>query len=153
MYAIRRELEHVSAGHTGVVSTVVFSPDGRRLASCSSDDTVRIWDGETGELRQMIYKQRVRELSFSSDGRTIITESGCINLDQSSPCTTPTPKWSGYGLDPDMCWITKFNGEKVLWLPPQYRPRTSAVRKDLIVIGGHSGRLLFIRFNSSIAPK
>ena len=36
-------------GHTGPVHGVTWSPDGARVASCSQDGTVKIWNAITGE--------------------------------------------------------------------------------------------------------
>jgi len=36
-------------GHAGPVTGVVFSPDGRRIASASWDRTAKVWDAGTGE--------------------------------------------------------------------------------------------------------
>lgn len=38
------ELDALLLGHTESVSSLAFAPDGQRLASCSSDRTIRIWD-------------------------------------------------------------------------------------------------------------
>jgi WD40 repeat protein len=36
-------------GHSGAVISLVFSRDGRTLASGGDDNTVRLWDVQTGK--------------------------------------------------------------------------------------------------------
>jgi WD40 repeat protein len=38
-------------GHTNIVVSVCFSPDGKRLASSSHDGSVKVWDADSGEWR------------------------------------------------------------------------------------------------------
>nr|SAP16351.1 High-affnity carbon uptake protein Hat/HatR [Nonomuraea gerenzanensis] len=55
---------------------VVYSPDGRFVATAGEDKTARIWDTATGtELLQITHGDQVRGVAFSPDGQRLATAS------------------------------------------------------------------------------
>jgi WD40 repeat protein len=66
-------------GHTSVVWTVAFSPDGKTIVSGSLDKSLRLWDVATGQPHGMPllgHTDGVETVAFSPDGKTLISRSG-----------------------------------------------------------------------------
>jgi WD40 repeat protein len=64
------------SGHTNAVKSVAFSPDGKTLASGSSDSTVILWEATTGKrigqpLSVSGNTSAVNSVAFSPDGKTL----------------------------------------------------------------------------------
>ena len=65
-------------GHTADVRSVVFSPDGSKLASASYDNTVHLWDVETGTAIGSAlegHSSFVPSVVFSPDGSKLASAS------------------------------------------------------------------------------
>ncbi|MEO8648003.1 MAG: caspase family protein [Acidobacteriota bacterium] len=63
----------VQSGHNKAVTTAVFGPDGRYIATGSGDNTVRIWETAAGrELRSLSgHSGAITALVWSSDGKQL----------------------------------------------------------------------------------
>ena len=69
-------LDRTLKAHSGWVTGVAFSADGQRLASGSSDQTVKFWDVPTGQETSTVAAkiQEVQALAFSRDGHWLAAE-------------------------------------------------------------------------------
>ena len=64
-----REKVATLTGHNNLVTSVCFSPDGRRLLSASGDATVRMWDPVTRRLLlRLDAGSEALDVAFSPDG-------------------------------------------------------------------------------------
>ncbi|MBD2213644.1 WD40 repeat domain-containing protein [Nostoc linckia FACHB-104] len=64
-------------GHDNSVLSVSFSPDGKTLASGSADNTIKLWNLDTGKGIRTLngHSDYVYSVSFSPDGKTLASGS------------------------------------------------------------------------------
>ena len=64
------------------VEAAVFSPDGRRLATCGGTSTIHIWEpaGRSELLRLKGHREAVADLAFAADGRLLASVSAYGSL-------------------------------------------------------------------------
>jgi Tol biopolymer transport system component len=106
-------------GHKDRVFCVPFSPDGKQLASASTDQTIKVWDAACGkELRTLSgHTRTVYTVAFSPDGKHLASAAG------------------GKGNDPE----DKKPGELKVW--------ELATGKTVRALNGHTGPVYSVAFS------
>ncbi|KLU84065.1 hypothetical protein MAPG_03110 [Magnaporthiopsis poae ATCC 64411] len=157
----------------GTARSLIFRSDGSQLAALYSD-TIRVWDPakgcclrtfDTGSCR---ISNVVAFDDAAAGSSRLQTDAGLILLDDEAPPPAAAEDGSlhrrglrrqGYGVDASSGWVT-WDSKKVLWLPPAYRPDSTAVllpepgapTPSAIVLGCRSGRVVVLRFPTGLAP-
>ena len=133
-------------GHSRSVNAVVFSPDGQLLASASDDSTVRLWETATGSCRSTLegHSGYIKAVAFSQDGHYLQTDRGQIplSLSPSNISSFQDEELSTLFIKDE--WVV-LKEQLLLWLPPEYRPTSTAVYRDVICLGHSSGHVTILK--------
>lgn len=86
--ATGRERDVRLSGHTSVLHSVAYSPDGRRIVTTSADGTTRVWDARTGIMLDVIARHSgpVNSAMFLPNGW--IVSAGDDRTVRAYPCET-----------------------------------------------------------------
>ncbi|KAL2196033.1 hypothetical protein P885DRAFT_8671, partial [Corynascus similis CBS 632.67] len=116
---------------------------------------VKIWDPTTGQCQSTLrIGHSLHHIQFhTSNSGLLHTEHGTLglghvtNMSLGPVSADPLlPKFVGYGLSNNSTWIT-YQGENLIWLPPEHRPSSCAVSGTTVSIGCSSGRVLIFNFS------
>ena len=123
------QLKTILEGHTDLVWSVAFSPNGQTLASGSQDRTIRLWNPNNGNLKRTLtgHRDAVNSVAFSPDGRTLASGSwdGTIRLwnpnngNLKRTLTGHTNGISSVAFSPDGQTLASASGDQTirLWNP------------------------------------
>ncbi|PHH53425.1 Vegetative incompatibility protein HET-E-1 [Ceratocystis fimbriata CBS 114723] len=131
-------------GHAKEVISVTFSNDGQRLASRSDDKTVKIWDATSGACLQTL------EGHFNKETSVVLSyyEQRLVSASLAGQPSSPCSKFDSYCISKDGIWVLR-NQERVIWLPPSYRPVRSAIAHQKVAFSTASGHVIVIGFRST----
>ncbi|WP_438006201.1 AAA family ATPase [Sorangium sp. So ce321] len=137
--------ERTLSGHSGMVNACAVSPDGQRIVSASSDDTLKVWDLASGKLLSTLegHSRGVHACAVSPDGQRIVSASGDSTLkvwDLASGKLLSTlvghsGEVNACAVSPDGQRIVSASGDSTL------KVWDLASGKLLSTLGGHSERV------------
>ena len=64
-------------GHSDTITAIALSPDGQMILTASSDNTIRLWDSDTGAVLATLrgHGRQVNGATFSPDSRQVVSAS------------------------------------------------------------------------------
>ncbi|OJJ45213.1 hypothetical protein ASPZODRAFT_547834 [Penicilliopsis zonata CBS 506.65] len=140
-------------GHDYELATfdfVAFSNDAKLLAVGDMHDAsmdLMVWDTISGELKHTQQLDFFSRVSFCENDTLVMTngDTCSIEMDKESNSVTSKMMQSDITIKMWQGWI-HYGQAVILWLPPEYRPRCTAIQGNHIALGHSPGHVSFIRF-------
>jgi eukaryotic-like serine/threonine-protein kinase len=138
-------------GHAGAIKSLAFSPDGHRLASASDDQTVKIWDSDTGKELAALkgHAGSVTSVAFSPDGQRVASASQDQTVKIWDSATGKelvalkghAGSLTSAAFSPDGKHLASASQDQTvkIW--------ESATGKELLTLKGHSGAVMSVAFS------
>ena len=99
------------------------------------------------QARSWALEARSFNVSFSPNGSNLITDSGTLAVSQD--LQSGYAQWIGCGIESKRTWIT-WDGNNLLWLPPECRPVQSALKGNCVGIAYGSGAVYILNFHADV---
>nr|XP_036579366.1 vegetative incompatibility protein het-e-1 [Colletotrichum truncatum]KAF6786913.1 vegetative incompatibility protein het-e-1 [Colletotrichum truncatum] len=140
----------IQSGKQSSIGAVAFSNDDR-LVAAASETEIRLWDVtervqyatlNIGSVRSLVFDPKIETRLHTDLGTFDFFKPVQLDMVPYSESLEYNAAFGGLRLSSDRTWIMK-GGEKIIWLPPDYRPTASAVRESTIYIGCASGRIVW----------
>ncbi|KAK4870121.1 hypothetical protein LT330_005175 [Penicillium expansum] len=139
-------LQQIIEGRSRSILSVRFSPDDQLLVFDSSDKIIQLRDPATGAIQENESMERMdTEVELPQDKPYSSTDPESFDIPTCGIHTSHSPHLN---LKIDILqkqWVT-LNGEKVLWLPPEFRPHFWATNGGILALGYFPERISFLGF-------
>ncbi|KAF5638757.1 heterokaryon incompatibility protein het-E-1 [Fusarium tjaetaba] len=116
------------------IDTLTFR--GERLIGAYLNTQVQVWNTCTGE--SLFLSQPHPELQHFGTGTSFLNLDAIVQGNRADDDILGT-----YYIGDDPAWVIR-NGERILWLPPDYKPESAYMSGTTMVLGTYSGRVLFL---------